>query len=364
MFSAGSDGIVKHFSSTTGRVISKVLVPKFGNHDDAPSILHAIDPQHLLLGTDAGALHIFDLRQDGLAAKPARTSFPHTDYISSIVPLPPPNASQGSSPGSDPVFPKQWVTTGGTTLAVTDMRSGTLVRSDDQEDDLLCATYVAGIGPKKAANRGIVAVGGSTGVLTMWDRGSWDDQQERVIVDSGRGGGDSIDAVALIPEELGYGKKVVAAVGDGSLRLVDLVRREVDVTATLRHDDSEGAVAVGFDCFGRMITAGGAIVKIWEDLTELQGNGAEDDEEEGSDEEEDEDEEEDSDDDEEEDEAEDAGGKKRAREEDSDEEDSDSDSEEERDRERRERQRKRREAIAARLGPMGAHGVLRFEGLD
>ncbi|CAI4214511.1 unnamed protein product [Parascedosporium putredinis] len=349
MFSAGSDGIVKHFSSSSGRVASKVLVPKFANQEDAPSILHAIDPQHILLGTDAGALHIFDLRQDGLAGKAARTSFPHTDYISSIVPLPPKAATEkgGGGDGAS-VFPKQWVTTGGTTLAVTDIRSGTLVRSDDQEDDLL--------------------------VLTMWDRGSWDDQQERVIVDTGRGGGDSIDAVALIPEEAGYGKKLFAAVGDGSLRLVDLIKREVDITATLRHDDQEGAIAIDFDCYGRMITAGGSIVKIWEDLTELQiadSDDEDEDEEDGSESDDDDDDDDGDDDDEEEgDDSSDNGKaaknkKKRAREESSDDsDDSDDDSADERERERQEKQRKRREAIAARLGPMGAHGVLKFDGLD
>jgi len=355
MFSAGADGIVKHFSSATGRVVSKTLMPEFGGHPDTPSIVHAIDPQHLLLACDSGALHIFDVR-DGLPAKPARTSFPHSDYISSIVPLPPTN------PGGAASFPKQWVSTGGQTLAVTDLRSGTLVQSDDQEDDLLCATYVPGIGPKKVANKGSVAVGGSTGVLTLWDRGSWDDQQERIIVDSGRGGGESIDSVALMPDDLGYGKKAVTGLGDGRIRMVDLVTREVDATFTLRHDEIEAVLAIDFDCYNRMISAGGRVIQIWEDLTELQGGDSdsgdgEDDDEDGEDDENDSD---------------NGGGcaidrpkggQKRARDDDSDSDGSD-DSADERAKRTEAKDKKRKAALAAKLGPMGAHGVLKFDGLE
>lgn len=342
MFSAGADGIVKHFESATGRVISKAAIPD----SDEPSVIYAIDPNHLLVGCDSGALHLYDVRADGLSARPSRSTNPHGDAISSINPVPPFEDEYFQKPSSS--FPKQFITTGGSTLAVSDLRNDKVVESEDQEDDLLCATYIPGLG-MKGAKENALAVGGSMGVVTLWDRGSWDDQQDRVVISKE----ESVDAVVAVPAEAGYGsphgKAVFAATGDGKVTMFDAGRRQAIEGGELRHDDMEGVVAMGFDCFNRLVTGGGKVIKIWEDLKDLQEEGEDD---------------EDSSEDEDEDSDEDGAGKgtKRSREESSDE--SESDSEEERDRERREKQRKKREAVAARLGPMGAHGVLKFDGLD
>lgn len=306
---------------------------------DAPTLLHVLNPQSLLLATDSGALHIIDLRDGAPGKKPAQTHFPHADYVSSIAPLPPTKESTSG-------FPKQWVSTGGTTLAVTDVRRGVLVRSEDQEDELLTSCFVPGMGPKGHRDNGVLAIGSGSGVLTLWDKGAWDDQQERIIVDGGKkSGGESIDALALVPQEMGLGKKVICGVGDGSLRVVDLVRREVDVSANLRHDHMESVVSLGFDSENRLISAGGKSVKLWEELSELQGGNDSNDD----------DDDEDSDDS---DDEEISSGKRAA------DSDSDEDSDDERVAEMKRRAKRRKEVQNSKLGPMGAHGIMGFDGLD
>jgi WD40 repeat protein len=330
VYSAGTDELVKHFEPETGQVISKIVIPTKNSLADAPTLLHVLNPQSLLLATDSGALHIIDLRDGAPGKKPAQTHFPHIDYVSSITPLPPTKESTSG-------FPKQWVSTGGTTLAVTDVRRGVLVRSEDQEDELLSSCFVPGIGPKGHRDNGVLALGSGSGVLTMWDRGAWDDQQERIIVDGDKkGSGESIDAMAFVPQEMDLGKKVVCGLGDGGLRIVDLVNREVDFSINLRHDRMESVVSLGFDSENRLISAGGRTVKLWEELSELQGGDEED-------------EDEDSDDD-----TGDKGHGKRPAE-------SDSDEDTKPGKRRGGRRARRRQAREDKLGPYGANGVMHFD---
>jgi WD repeat-containing protein 55 len=277
LYSAGRDGLVKAASSSTGQVIAKFAIPFVPSTSavDPPTILYALSPQTLLLGTDSAALHLCDLRLPSsfASAKPAQTHHPHDDYISSLTPLPP---SETSTSG----FSKQWVTTGGTTLAVTDLRRGVLVKSEDQEEELLSSVFVGGLPSKPGRSKGEkVLVGSGSGVLTLWERGVWNDQDERIIVDTWKGGGESLDVLAIMPPGVGDGgKNVVVGLGDGTIRIVRLGVNKI-IGEWLRHDDLEGVIGLGFDVGGRMISGGGRVVKVWQEAMASEDDGDEDEDE-------------------------------------------------------------------------------------
>ncbi len=155
------------------------------------------------------------------------------------------------------------------------------MKSEDQEEELLSCVFVGGLPSKPARSKGEkVLVGSSNGVLTLWERGVWDDQDERIIVDEGRGGGESLDSLVVMPEGVGDGgKNVVVGVGDGTIRIVRLGPNKV-VGEPLRHDEVEAVVGLGFDVGGRLISGGGSIVKVWQEKMTL------DDEDDGLDDEE------------------------------------------------------------------------------
>ena len=223
---------------------------------DAPTILHALSPQTLLVATDSSALHLYDLRvpYSPVSARPEQSHHPHDDYVSSLTPLPPSDTSTSG-------FSKQWVTTGGTTLAVTDVRRGVMMRSEDQEEELISSAYIGGL-PSSGTSRGEkVVVGGSSGVLTLWEKGAWDDQDERIYVDRGPDGGETLETLTVVPDDLGKGKMIAVGVGNGLVKFVRIGPNKV--VSSVMHDETEGVVGLGFDVEGRMVSGGGQVVKVW-----------------------------------------------------------------------------------------------------
>ncbi|WPH02256.1 WD repeat-containing protein jip5-like protein [Acrodontium crateriforme] len=281
LYSAGTDGIVKAANSETGQVTGKVAIPMDPSLTrdmdvDSPTVIHALTPQTLLLATDSGALHLYDMRDPAPSVpstdssktafvnlKPAQTHRPHADYVSSLSPIP---ASASSTSG----FSKQWLTTGGTTLALTDLRRGVLVKSEDQEQILLSSLYVTGLPARKnSTSSGEKAlVGNGDGVITLWEKGQWDDQDERITVSREK---ETLDCLAQIPDGIGsMGKKVAVGLGDGKIRFVRLGMNKV--VGEVQHDEVEGVTDLAFDVTGRMISGGGSIVKVWQELSENDGD--------------------------------------------------------------------------------------------
>ncbi|EME88909.1 uncharacterized protein MYCFIDRAFT_25322 [Pseudocercospora fijiensis CIRAD86] len=289
LYSAGTDGIVKAADSETGKVTGKLSIPVANANAsssraevDAPTVVHALSPQTLLLSTDSGALHLYDLRNPApslpvqhpktafLSTKPSQTYHPHTDYISSLAPIPP---STSSTSG----FSKQCITTGSTTLALTDLRRGVLAKSEDQEELLLSCLYVTGLPFKKSSgSTGEKAVTGQgDGVISLWEKGQWDDQDERIIVSREK---ETLDCMTHVPDGIGgIGKKIAVGLGDGKVRFVRLGMNKV--VGEVQHDEMEGVVALSFDVQGRMISGGGQSLKVWREA--VAGEQDEDEEAEG-----------------------------------------------------------------------------------
>ncbi|KAF2198080.1 WD repeat-containing protein JIP5 [Delitschia confertaspora ATCC 74209] len=333
LYSAGTDGLVKVADVGTGQVISKIAIPLAGRNDDIdpPTIVHPLTPQSLLLTTDSGALHLYDIRELATTAvvKPKQSWHPHDDYISSITPLPP---SQASTSG----FPKQWVSTGGTTLAVTDLRRGVMVRSEPQEEELLSSVIVTGLS-KRGTNVGEkVVIGGGTGVLTLWERGVWDDQDERITLDRAPGGGESVDSLAIFPDGVGPGGHMIAAgLGNGELKFVQIQPNRI--VSELKHDElqAEAVVGLGFDVAGRLISGGGKMVKIWHEKVEPEQVYDEDDEDEET-------------------------AKRQHSDSDSDEDEEEESSEDE----RANKKRKKRKRNKGKKSGAGGNGIMGFKGLE
>ena len=278
LYSAGTDGILKAADSETGKVTGKVAVPYDtagrGDKIDAPTVVHALSPQTLLLATDSGALHLYDLREPApslgskddsktafINSKPAQTHHPHTDYISSLTALPPSSTSTSG-------YSKQFLTTGGTTLALTDLRRGVLVKSEDQEDLLLSSLYITGLPAKKSSGSSgeKAVVGGGDGVVTLWEKGQWGDQVERITISREK---ETLDVMAQVPDGMGgVGKKIAVGLGDGMVRFVRLGQNKV--VSEVQHHEFEGVAELGFDVGGRMISGGGQTIKVWHEAVEAE----------------------------------------------------------------------------------------------
>ena len=115
-------------------------------------------------------------------------------------------------------------------------------------------------------------VGGADGVITLWEKGQWDDQDERITVSKEK---ETLDCITEIPQGYGGpGKKVAVGLGDGKIRFVRLGQNRV--VGEVQHDEIEGVVGLDFDVGGRMISGGGSIIKVWTEMVEGEVNeGAE-----------------------------------------------------------------------------------------
>ena len=195
-------------------------------------------------------------------------------FLSSLTPLPLPENSTSTTG-----YPKQFLSIGGTTLTITDLRRGTLAVSAPQDSELLASVFVSGLRRGGTSQGAKAVVGDSSGVLSLFERGVWDDLDERIIVD--KINSESIESLTTVPDNAvarpqGEHKLLVCGLGDGKIRFVRLGINKVLKDWDLQHDELEGVTALGFDAGGRLVSGGGEIVKLWREKmpTPLNGNGS------------------------------------------------------------------------------------------
>ncbi|KAL8946533.1 MAG: hypothetical protein Q9222_007085 [Ikaeria aurantiellina] len=217
-------------------------------YPDSPILLHTLSPQTLLLATDSSALHIYDLRTNRTFkdAAPQKTYNPHDEYTSSLTSLTP---SETSTSG----YSRQWFSTGGSTVAITDLRKGVVYQSDDLGEELLSGTVYGNA----------MIAGGEKGILRIWEggtKGLMEGTERKVVVEKG----ESLDVMCSLPENGASEQIIAAGLGDGTVRFVRRRGKRYEVEASVRHNEVEGVMALGFEPGGRMISGGGSIVQVWE----------------------------------------------------------------------------------------------------
>lgn len=141
---------------------------------------------------------------------------------------------------------------------MTDLRRGVLVKSEDQGEEMLSSTVI----------NGKVIVGGEKGVLRMWEVGVWDDNENTIAVGSRAGA----DVLAAVPEDIGSEPMLAVGMDDGFVRFVGMGGKRPKVIGEVRHDEVEGVISLGFESGGRMISGGGAVVKVWEESVALEAS--------------------------------------------------------------------------------------------
>ena len=106
-------------------------------------------------------------------------------------------------------------------------------------------------------------VGGAGGILTMWEKGQWRDQQERITVGKTGPNSESLDAITRLPDHIGslHGNHLAVGTGDGRIKIVSLFPNRV--VGELVHDDVDGVVDIGVAACGRLVSGGGQTIKIW-----------------------------------------------------------------------------------------------------
>jgi WD40 repeat protein len=185
LFAGSEDGSILAVDVQTGKASAR----KSSAHNTAISRLAVISETMTASGDDAGCIKLWDTRQpDPITELPEA----HFSYVSDMYVHSPENTLISVS--------------GDGTLTITDIRRMKIKTSSekDADDELQCVTVIKG-GTK-------VVCGTTTGVLSVWSWGYWNDCSDRFP-----GHPDSVTAVVPYDHDT-----VLTACGDGLIRVLSV----------------------------------------------------------------------------------------------------------------------------------------------
>ncbi|GAV53546.1 hypothetical protein ZYGR_0AK00480 [Zygosaccharomyces rouxii] len=251
VFSVGIDNILKKASAENGKVLKKVDLQHHGSK--FTKVVHSGTHPYLLLGDEEGNVLVLD--STTLKLKNKITKIHGSDAINDIF-----------------QFTKRsvykYISLGQTTLAYWDSRESNendtedtpeekrkVLVSDDQEDEILCGTFVD---PESGDT---VVCGMGEGIMTVWkpEKNDLEDQVNRIKVSKG----ESIDAVVPTLQD---DNCVWCGVSNGKLYKVDTKRGQV--VEIREHSEMDEVGFLDLDCEYRLVSGGMDSLLLWNADTE------------------------------------------------------------------------------------------------
>ncbi|KAJ3305207.1 WD domain repeat-containing protein 55 [Blyttiomyces sp. JEL0837] len=248
LYSGGKDQTLQVVDVATG----KLKLKKTAAHSESINALKSLEPNILASGDDEGVIKLWDLRARKLVMKYTQ----HADFISDF----------------DYHEEKKTLvaTSADATLSVYDIRKKKPIKiSDNQEDELLCVTFIKNY--KKAV------VGSQDGVLSLFSYGNWGDCTDRFPGHPG-----SIDTLVKIDETT-----IATGSTDGLIRIVNILPNKL-VGVLSDHNSDSPIERLGITCEGRFLgsCAHDNAIRFWKvdgDVEEEPDRDAEDEEDEEDD---------------------------------------------------------------------------------
>ncbi|OUM54728.1 hypothetical protein BVG19_g4148 [[Candida] boidinii] len=263
IYSMGSDNVIKLANTETGKVINKTddgFVKELGN-TKLTKILSAPNKNFLLTSTENGNLFVFDKRD--LRKKIYDLKNLHDDSINDLSHL---------SPKSD----YQFISLGSTNLTHFDLRKGPITKSEDQEDELLCGSFMD---PTSGSNFNTYVTGLGEGLVTIWDysKNRFNDQISRIKINKNQ----SIDCLVPDFNNLDANNLFIGS-SDGLINKLNI--KNGNFLESRIHSLSDEVSSLDFDYNYRLISSGMDNLKIWSNDDKDESDDEDDMEESDSDE--------------------------------------------------------------------------------
>lgn len=258
MYSIGTDNILKKADVKSGKVTKKIHIPN-DNHKFSKLVVSGTHP-FLLLGDEVGNIHTLD-----------SNTFKLLNTIKSI--------HGGDSINDIFHFAKRsiykFISAGETTLAYwdcrhdnskdkneTDEEKRNVVYSDDQEDEILCGTFL------DTEDGETVVCGMGEGVVTIWKpkKNDLEDQMSRIKIAKD-------ESVECIVSTLQDDNSVWCGCSDGKLYKVDIKRSKI--SEVRKHNTVDEVQFLDLDCEYRLVSGGMDNLKIWQSQDQNGTNGDE-----------------------------------------------------------------------------------------